>query len=168
MSTVIASKSGTPILLVVMGVHGRMAVSRVCTASLFRFFARSISVDLPRSHFFHADHAMLLFEVALVIHCPLLTLPTQNSNPRSLEGPDQLGKKTQLIYSDGKSNRGKVNSGSNDIELVHKFGRDASMIEPLWKSTFLANTLAAFIPPIIFFPRHTRWMPKDYEAFPPP
>lgn len=64
-----------------------------------------------------------------------LTLPTKDSNPGSLEDPPQLGKKTQLthsegktttIHQDGKSNPRKLNSGSNSIQLVQKLGRHVS------------------------------------------
>lgn len=34
-----------------------------------------------------------------------------------------------------------------------------------WESSFLANTLAAFIPLILFFLYLATWMRKDYEAF---
>jgi|ERR1700722_3118990 len=39
------------------------------------------------------------------------------------------------------------------------------MIKPLWESLFLANTLAAFIPLILFFLYLATRMRKDYEAF---
>jgi hypothetical protein len=39
------------------------------------------------------------------------------------------------------------------------------MTKPLWESSFLANTLAAFIPLILFFLYLATWMRKDYKAF---